>query len=537
MTRVADLVARTLAFHEVRHAFGMPGGEVVTLLDALDKAGITFVLARNETAAAIMAAGASLIGNAPGLLVTTLGPGLANAVNGIADAAQERVPLIVLSGVVDHDLRGRYTHQVVDHAALLRPLVKASFEIEPKSAAETMERAIALALAHPMGPVHVDIAPGTAARHADDTPTPPSRRQPLRAGLDPASPGITHLRDALAKARRPLILAGFAAARDPAAAAYLADFANAHAIPVITTYKAKGLVPETSDLSLGAAGLSPRADALLLPLVRQADLVLAIGYDPIEMRPGWLDFADPAKLIEIGAPFDHAMHSAGLILDAPVAAVLDVLRPFPATPPSSWPDGAPARVRRDLIAAFASAKEWGPHVVFDVLAGHLEDGDVLTIDSGAHRILLSQRFFAAKPVSVLQSTGWCTMGCAIPLAIGAALARPVARVVAVVGDGGLELTLGELGTIRDQKIPATVLVLQDESLALIELKQAQAGLDRNGVRMGATDYPTITKAFGGRGVAVRDAAALAKALDDARSTPDLMLISCVVEAKDYVGAL
>ena len=101
MDRIADTVARSLAAAGVRHAFGMPGGEVVTLIDALAEARIRFVLARHETAAAIMGAGAATVTGAPGLLVTTLGPGLANAVNGIADAAQERMPLLVVSGVVE----------------------------------------------------------------------------------------------------------------------------------------------------------------------------------------------------------------------------------------------------------------------------------------------------------------------------------------------------------------------------------------------------------------------------------------------------
>ena len=105
MTRVADTVARSLAAAGVRHAFGMPGGEVVTLIDALAEARIRFVLARHETAAAIMGAGAATVTGAPGLLVTTLGPGLANAVNGIADAAQERMPLLVVSGVVERSIR------------------------------------------------------------------------------------------------------------------------------------------------------------------------------------------------------------------------------------------------------------------------------------------------------------------------------------------------------------------------------------------------------------------------------------------------
>jgi acetolactate synthase-1/2/3 large subunit len=161
--RVADTMGRALRAAGMRFAFGMPGGEVVTLVDGLERAGIRFVLARHETAAAMMAAGAALSDGAPGLLVTTLGPGLANAVNGIADAAQERMPLLVLSGVVERTVRARYTHQIVDQAAMLRPLVKASFEIEPEGAAATVRRALALALTPPFGPVHLVVSPAVAA--------------------------------------------------------------------------------------------------------------------------------------------------------------------------------------------------------------------------------------------------------------------------------------------------------------------------------------------------------------------------------------
>lgn len=213
--RVADIIAATLHAHGARHAFGMPGGEVVTLVDALERAGIRFQLARHETAAASMAAGASLSSGTPGILVTTVGPGLANAINGIADALQERVPLVVLSGVVDRSTRARYTHQVIDHAALLRPIVKASFEVEPESAASTVARALAIARAEPMGPVHLDLSPAVAAMD-DPAPRivgPPTVRRPSVGADDGAVASLARCLDA---ARRPLILAGFEAAREGA---------------------------------------------------------------------------------------------------------------------------------------------------------------------------------------------------------------------------------------------------------------------------------------------------------------------------------
>ncbi len=534
--RVADVVAAMLAAHGIRLAFGMPGGEVVTLLDALCKADIRFVLARQETSAAIMAAGAFAAGGAPGLLVTTIGPGLANAVNGIADAAQERVPLLVISGVVDHAVRARFTHQVFDHAALLRPFVKASFEIEAVGAGTTVARAIALACAEPMGPVHLDLSPATALLPAEPEPRVRITRvlAPAPAADDAAVAEVRHI---LARARRPIIIAGVGAVRSGAGASLKSLLERLRA-PLITTYKAKGIVPEDHPLVLGGAGLSSLADAELLPLVKAADVVVLVGYDPIEMRQAWLDpFAQDAIVIELDAhPADHGMHRCDLRLTGDInlsaSAVLECLNHC-----EGWPSGEPARTRRKLDQLFNPNSAWGPHAVFDELQQSFPCEATVTVDSGAHRILLSQQIKMMRPKALLQSAGLCTMGAAIPLAIGFACVRAGAPVVAVLGDGGLEMCLGELGTIRDQHLPIVIVVLQDQSLALIELKQRQAGLDEAGVRLGNTRYENIAAAFSGHGVRVANRTDLKAALTDAFARNIFTLIVCEIEAKDYTGRI
>lgn len=534
--RVADTVAQALHGAGIRFAFGMPGGEVVTLIDALGAAGITFVLARNETAAAMMAAGASAIGGAPGLLVTTLGPGLANAVNGIADAMQERTPLIVVSGVVERAVRARYTHQIVDHAALLRPLVKASFEIEPDGAGRVAARAISLALAAPCGPVHLDISPAVAAMSCPQGCMPAATEERHVADVSPDNPALRALRARLERAARPVILAGLEALRTGAAGTLRAAMAT-HGIPVLTTYKAKGIVDETLPLALGGAGLSPAADRIILPLLREADLVLLAGYDPIEMRAGWLDAFGPgerlAELTNVAA--DHGMHRPGLRLVAPAGAALAALFAGLAPVPR-WSGGDPGRARAALAALFEGPPTWGPHAIFATLARALPPDAIVTVDSGAHRILLSQRWQARQPLCLLQSSGWCTMGSAIPLAIGAKATAPARSVVAVLGDGGLEMTLGELGTLRDQGLPVIVLVLQDESLGLIEIKQREAGLARAGVQLGATRFDDVARAFGGHGATVTTIEALADELHAALARPAFSLIACPVKVADYAGS-
>lgn len=533
--RVADVVARTLHAHGIRHAFGVPGGEVVTLIDALQSAGIAFHLARHETSAAIMAAGASTIRANPELLVTTVGPGLANAVNGIADAAQERVPLVVISGVVDRNTRARYTHQVIDHARLLEPLVKASFEIEPESAASTVARALMIATTEPMGPVHLDLSPVVAASLDSGclVPQPPLR---LSTTALPTDPAVRLLYDRIRDAKRPLVIAGLGAVRSKAGPALL-HLCETIGAPVVTTYKAKGLIAEDHPLSLGGAGLSPLADRILLPLAQAADLVLMLGHDPIEMRLGWLDFiSDQSKLIDICAtPIDHAMHHAGTLIMIDPKNALEALMGTLSVQ-ASWPDDEPAKAWVDLRRIYASTGHWGPHAIVDGLRDAAGADGLVTVDSGAHRILLSQKWLAQRPLTLLQSAGFCTMNAALPLAIGAKTADPTQRVFAVMGDGGLEMGIGELATVRDLGLSLTIVVFQDRSLALIAMKQASAGLAMAGVALGETDFATIAQGFGGHGANVENADDFRSELEAAQRRTGFSLIACRFDASAYDGA-
>lgn len=533
--RVVETIAATLHAYGVRHAFGMPGGEVVTLIDGLQRAGIAFHLARHETAAASMAAGASITTGTPGLLVTTVGPGLANAVNGIADAAQEHVPLIVISGIVDRATRARYTHQVIDHAQLLRPLVKASFEIECESAGPTVARALALALTEPMGPVHLDLSPAVAAM-IDPDPRLLGPTTILTPSVGAGDPAILTLAQRLSKADRPMILAGFEAARAKAGR-HVLRLAEAIGAPVLTTYKGKGVIPETHPLSLGGAGLSPLADAIMLDLMRRADLILMIGYDPIEMRLGWLDpVMEPERIVEItSAAPDHAMHHAATRLVANTSDATAALATA-VDPKKSWPDGEPISARQTGTEIFATRSDWGPHVIIDLINEAAGPDGLVTVDSGAHRILLSQKWIAPRPLSLLQSAGFCTMAAALPLAIGAKVADPERRVFAVMGDGGLEMGIGELATLRDLGHAVTVVVFQDKSLALIALKQASAGLSSAGVSLGETDFATIATGFGGHGVRVQTVGDLRRELAAAEDRAMFTLISCSFDADAYKNA-
>ena len=532
--RAADLLARRLAEAGCRQAFGMPGGEVLTLVDAFAEAGIETVLARHETAAGFMAEGAWHATGAPGVLLATLGPGAMNAVNAVANAHQDRVPLILVTGCVDEDEAATYTHQVLDHSRVLGAITKATFRLSPGTADVLADKAMGIATEGRPGPVHLDVPISAAAARVP--PVPPVRR-PRAVPTVPAAPALADARRWLAEARRPLILAGLDALGGPGGP--LAALAEAIGAPVVTTYKAKGLIPEDHPLALGGAGLSPLADRHLLPLFARADLILLAGYDPIEMRAGWRSVWDPGRIrvIDVAAePGRHAMHQATMNVVADVGATLSALAEG-QPPRETWPDGEPAATRAALDAAFPVDEDWGPAAVVDECRRALPEEAVATADSGAHRILLSQMWRTPMARGLLQSSGLCTMGCALPLALGRLAADPSRPVVAFTGDAGFLMVAGELSVAAERGLAPIVVVFVDASLALIEIKQRERQLSNAAVDFGRHDVAAIGRAFGGHGHRVASRAELRRALEAALGADRFTVIAAEIERGAYDGRI
>jgi acetolactate synthase-1/2/3 large subunit len=529
--RAADHLARRLHEAGCRHAFGMPGGEVLTLMDALARAGIEVTLARHENAAAFMAEGVWHRTGAPGILIATLGPGILNGVNAIANAHQDRVPLIVLSGCVDADEALTYSHQILDHAAVLAPITKATFRLTAKGADIIADKAVGIATEGRPGPVHIDVPISVA-----DTGVtlPRLRRRPDAAPMVPDAATLDRARGWLDAAERPLMIVGLDAVNEGADAT-IREVAERLSIPVITTYKAKGILPETHPLSIGGAGLSPLADGILVPLVEQADLILCVGYDPIEMRPGWREIWDPdvARVIDIAAVPNHQyMHQATLNVVGACAPSLAAIAEGGA-PRATWPGGEVAATREALAQAFPTNDAWGAAAVIDECRRTLPEDTIATVDSGAHRILLSQMWTTHSPRSLLQSTALCTMGCAVPLAIGAKLATPDATVVCFSGDAGFLMVAGELSTVAELDLPVIFVVFVDASLALIEKKQRERQMVNLAVDFDRHDFAAIGRAFGGNGVRATTRAELRAALQEAQGADRFTVIAAEIDRGSY----
>ncbi|ODT99721.1 MAG: hypothetical protein ABS81_25210 [Pseudonocardia sp. SCN 72-86] len=501
-------MAAGLAAAGVRRIFGMPGGGPnLQMIGAADSHGIGFTLARGETAACVMAGAFGLLTGTPGVAVVTRGPGLTSAVNGLAQATLDRAPLVLVSDTVPADRRARIGHQLLDQVAVAAPLTRWNGTLGATDPAGVTAAACAVATGPRAGAVHLDFDPSVPG---DDAPVVPGP-----AALDDAALGR-----AVATARgrrRPVVVLGSGAPRHAAALRAVLDGAG---IPVLTTYQGLGTVDASGP---DAAGLytngSPERS-----LLAEADLVVGVGLDGVEPMPGEWPWEAPVVLLDdagFGPDTNPEFYGAPELVTGPpatsVAALLHACAP-------GWESGTGARRREEFRAALRAAPRGdGLHPV-DLTAAVLDHhGPVqVTVDAGAHMLAVLPLCDADRPHQVLISNGLATMGYALPAAIGAALARPGERVVCMVGDGGLGMTLAELETLARLALPVTVVVFDDAALTLIELKQREGQGGAGAVRFSDVDFAAVAAGMGIRSAVAGDVAGVGAALDEAGDGPFLL---------------
>jgi acetolactate synthase-1/2/3 large subunit len=521
MTTVADQLAAALAARGVRHAFGMPGGSTVPLLAAFDREGIRFCLVRHEGAAGFMADAAYQVTGAPGVCVSTLGPGATNLLTGVTGAFLERSRVLAIAGQCGADLQPVYTHQIIDQLAMFRPVTRHADALRAPTATAQISLALRVLDQQRPGPVYLELPTDVARAPA---PLPVWRDTPASQGL----PDLSAAQALLDGAHRPVVFVGCGDLRDEVAAA-LARFAEA-GVPVLSTYRAKGMLDEDSPWSIGAAGLSPRADALQQRLLAQADLVILLGMDPVELRPEWLP-GWPAEIPTISIdPYGQPDLLIPLAADlrGDPARILDGLRGK-----GRWEAGTLAAHRAAVDALFEDAED-GPASTIRAVQRALDGQDaVVALDVGAHRITASHVWCCERPRRLLQSNGFSSMGVGLPMAIGAKLSRPERPVIALTGDMGLWMVAGELGTAAELGLDLVVVYLADDTLSLIALKQERGEGTGGGVRFTSPDPRLLAAAYGGTGHIARGAAAVEAAVRTALQAGGLHLIEARIDPAAY----
>jgi acetolactate synthase-1/2/3 large subunit len=527
---VAAEVVNALRELGVKYVFGVPSGGWVDYMEALRKtAGIEFILTTHEGGAGMMADVCGRLGTAPGVCFGTFGPGATNLATGVGEALLDRSPMIAFTDEMPESMRGRTTQMGIDHQALFQPLTKKTTRLRADRVRSILFDAARLALEEKPGPVHVGLPVGMSAERAEleniafASPVPPA---PAHAPL------LEQAAELFAGSRKPILALGLSATRANVQQE-IRTLAEKHHIPVLLTPMAKGLLPEDHPCYAGV--VFHALSDMVGETHQQADLVIGIGYDPIEFNyESWLPKHAPLISFDV-APADIDTRAYNLAVDA-VGDIRHSLESLLALPAGNkdWDLAALAERRDKIFTKLApSGGRFGPKAALAILRDMLPQDGIMTCDVGAHTHLIGQMWRTPAPGLQIMTNGWSTMGFGIPAAIAAKLMRPQQSVFAVVGDGGFLMTAGELATAIRYNVKIVVLVLTDNDLALIRIKQEKKGKPIYGTPIrnaGTIGGPDI---FGVPVRSAADAATLRKDLEWAFAVEGPAIVEALVDSREY----
>ncbi|MGD0239560.1 MAG: thiamine pyrophosphate-binding protein [Streptosporangiaceae bacterium] len=523
----AALLAGYLQAAGVRHVFGYPGESVIDFMEAVTHAGLEMVAAVREASAAFMAEAAAMTGGGLGVCLSTLGPGSTAVLNGVAAATLDRVPVLAVSGQIESSREQFFTHQVVDHGRMFAPVSKLALRLDPASADTVIRKALRTAVAERPGAVHLTVtADAWAMPAAGEVRLPPLA--PAAGSVDVYGEGDP-LR-ALAAARRPVLLAGIAALRC-AAGSDLVRLAEQAGIPVVVSPMAKGVFPEDHPYFAGVLDMA--GYRVVWDLLAGADLILAAGFDPVELISPW-SVSTPVLHLDTVPNTDQVYASAHELV-GPVGALLGWLSAQWTGEPR-WDEAAVAAHRDRLRAAWLAGRTEGrlnPSDVVTIAREAAPAGTILVTDVGSHKIMAGQAWRTGEPRSVLIPNGLSAMGFGVPAAIAARLTRPDRPVLALTGDGGFAMAATEMRIASSLGLPVTVVVFADNSLNRIELRQQSVGYPPTATRMDGMDLVALAEATGCDGIRADTPAALEKALAGLTARTRPLIVEARIDPAQY----
>ncbi len=528
----ADVLVECLEAEGTEYVFSVPGEETMDVLDALSRSeSVRHVTTRHEQGAAFMADVYGRLTGRPGVAMSTLGPGATNLMTGIADAFLDRAPLVAITGQTGIDKLHKEAHQFVDVVAMLEPVTKWNTRVErARSVPEIVRKAFRVAVLEKPGPTHVELPEDLAASPVDDDLRPLERSRIYFP--EPTDEAIDHAARLIAGSRRPIVLAGNGVLRRRASP-QLRAFARGLHVPVAVTFMGKGAVDDRSHLSLMAVGLQAR-DHVLTGFDR-ADLVVSVGYDPVEYAPGRWNPDGRKRIVhidttpaEVDASYQPVVELVGDI-DGTLSRLLEALLPLGISGRSAAERHAAKEivVNADLrtslledLRAYEADEGWPikPQRAIADLRVALGPQDIVVSDVGAHKIWVARLYQAYEPNTVIISNGFAAMGISLPGAIAAKLVHPERRVVALCGDGGFLMNSQELETAKRIGANVCVVIWRDDGYGLIDWKQRNEFGRPFAVEFGNPDFVAYARSFGIAGYRASSAAellpTLRRALDE-----------------------
>ncbi|GAB5076677.1 TPA: acetolactate synthase AlsS [Staphylococcus aureus] len=534
----ADMVIDTLKNNGVEYVFGIPGAKIDYLFNALIDDGPELIVTRHEQNAAMMAQGIGRLTGKPGVVLVTSGPGVSNLTTGLLTATSEGDPVLTLGGQVKRNDLLRLTHQSIDNAALLKYSSKYSEEVQdPESLSEVMTNAIRIATSGKNGASFISIPQDVISSPVESKAI--SLCQKPSLGV-PSEHDINDVIEAIKNASFPVLLAGMrsSSAEETNAIRKLVERTN---LPVVETFQGAGVISrELENHFFGRVGLfrNQVGDELL----RKSDLVVTIGYDPIEYEASnWNKELDTQiiNIDEVQAEITNYMQPKKELIGN-IAKTIEMISDKVDEPfinQQHLDELEQLRTHIDEETGIKATHEEGilhPVEIIESMQKVLTDDTTVTVDVGSHYIWMARNFRSYNPRHLLFSNGMQTLGVALPWAISAALVRPNTQVVSVAGDGGFLFSSQDLETAVRKNLNIIQLIWNDGKYNMVEFQEEMKYKRSSGVDFGPVDFVKYAESFGAKGLRVTNQEELEAAIKEGYETDGPVLIDIPVNYKDNI---
>ena len=525
----AEILIDCLQKEGVEHVFGYPGGAVLHIYDAIEAQNkITHVLVRHEQGAAHGADGYARTNGKPGVVLVTSGPGITNAVTGIATAHMDSIPMVVISGQVPSPLIGMDAFQEVDATGITRSCVKHNFLVRDISEiATTVKKAFHIATTGRPGPVVIDIPKDITIAKMEQEEYPESIEiRSYKPTTKPSNRQIRKAAELITKSKKPILYAGGGCVIGNASEE-LREFTRMLGFPITQTLMGLGAYPMTDKQSLGMLGMHGTYEANMA--MHGSDCVVAIGARFDDRITGNLEkFCPTAKFIHID--IDPSQISKNVVADIPIVgqtkqvlqALTDELKDKQLDDISKWWSQIEDWRKVDSLAYAKSPGVIKPQSVIEALYEVTEGNAIVTSDVGQHQMWAAQYYPFDEPRQWINSGGLGTMGFGLPAAMGAKLAQPEKDVACVTGEGSIQMMLQELSTMLQYATPVKIVNLNNGYLGMVrqwqeffyEKRYAMSYMDA------LPDFVKLAESYGHIGIKVEKEEDLKPALIEAFNQKD-----------------